>query len=306
MTAYTSPPDTEVTQDERNYYIRIAARDRERAKRIPGRRWDPETVKWVCPRTEAAYFAIQQEFQRLGDRIEIEPPPTPRALPAEPTADTEPSTPPEWAENLSGLPDDLQDLRGQTAANAETLVRILKDQQAILERLAAPESVPEPPEPDDATAFSRYLRRIAVAAAGHDPSFVQLTQSFDIAAAPVDCVVTAHKRIVASLREFTGETDENIGAQELIESAKQKGYWTENWVAGALHAMRHLRNSLNHKEVNSDESVAMAALYLLNLTRVWPYFASEQPPDDDYPASEALYVDGRILRATTGRRADGD
>ncbi len=38
MDSNNSRLGAEVTEDERNYYIRIAASDRERAKRIPGRR----------------------------------------------------------------------------------------------------------------------------------------------------------------------------------------------------------------------------------------------------------------------------
>ncbi len=302
MTTYNTPLDTEVTQNERNYYIRIAARDRERAKRIPGRRWDPETVKWVCPKTQAAYDAIQREFQRPEDRVEIEPPIAPPEPVPQPPADSARSSPPEWVESLTGLPNELEDIKAQAFTNAETLDRILKNQQAVLERLAAPESPPEPSEPDDAGAFSRYLRRIAAAAAGNDASFIELTQSFDIAAAPLDCVSKAHNRIEASLREFMGAADSTVNIPELIRSAERQGYWTESWIAGTLHAMNYLRNSLSHEEMRSEESVALATLYLLNLTRVWPHFASEQPPDNDYPASEALYVDGRILRATTGRR----
>ena len=163
MAAHNTRPDTEVTQDSRNYYIRIAARDRERAKRIPGRRWDPERVKWVCPKTPAAYAAIMREFQRPDDGLAgIEPPaaaanpsppPAAAAKPPPPPADSAGSGPPEWAARLSGLPDDLEGLKIQAAAGAETLGRVLKTQQAVLDRLAAPESPPEPPEPDDAAAF---------------------------------------------------------------------------------------------------------------------------------------------------------
>ena len=97
MTTNSTPPDTEVTQDERNYYIRIAARDRERAKRIPGRRWDPDAVKWVCPRTQAAYDAIRREFRRPGDRVEIGPPPTPPEPAPRPAAEIERDPLPDWA-----------------------------------------------------------------------------------------------------------------------------------------------------------------------------------------------------------------
>ena len=304
MTANSTRPDTEVTQDERNYYIRIAARDRERAKRIPGRRWDPQAVKWVCPKTQAAYDAIQREFRPPRDRVEIEPPPAPPKPAPRPTADIEPRARSDWAESPNGLPKELEDLKAQAAANAETLDRILTHQQAVISRLSVAEPAPKPQEPDAAAGFSRYLRRITISAANGDPSWSALTEPFDVVSRPVECVTHLHEYLHQSLREFVGETDANAKFGELVRRAENQELFPKSPVriAATLYAMNHMRNLLVHpnpeKGMTPELRVPLAMLYFVNLSVIWPYFGAEQPPEGGYPASASMYVGGRILPAT--------
>ena len=44
------------------YLLFIPAAQKERAKGIQGRRWDPQRVCWVYPRTNRVYHALVLEF----------------------------------------------------------------------------------------------------------------------------------------------------------------------------------------------------------------------------------------------------
>ncbi len=55
-----------ISETEDEYLLSINASQKDRAKGIPGYRWDPERVCWVYPRTARNYDALIAEF---GDDI---------------------------------------------------------------------------------------------------------------------------------------------------------------------------------------------------------------------------------------------
>ncbi len=195
--------DPEVTQDDDNYYIHIAAPDRVRAKRIPGRRWEPQQVQWVCPRTPAAYDAIRKEFVHPRDKVEITAPGGGAAVAEraieEPVASGDRDEP---VEVPNPFAEELEGLKEQLGESAGLLTGLIDGQRAILGKLTAQEEGRS--EEEEIAAFSRYLMRVAAAGTKDDASFAELTRSFDIGVAPGDCVILAHEHVAESLREFTG------------------------------------------------------------------------------------------------------
>ena len=51
-----------LSENEREYLLRIPANQRERAKGIPGRRWDVKRKVWYWPRTLETYRGLVAEF----------------------------------------------------------------------------------------------------------------------------------------------------------------------------------------------------------------------------------------------------
>lgn len=51
-----------IQENQAEYLLFIPAFQKERAKAIPGRRWDPERKAWVFPRTTRVYDALITEF----------------------------------------------------------------------------------------------------------------------------------------------------------------------------------------------------------------------------------------------------
>ena len=64
----------EVTETDKDYAVKIAPGEKERAKKIPGRRWDPKRTRWVYPKTTACYRALKQEFGRDAAIFELAEP----------------------------------------------------------------------------------------------------------------------------------------------------------------------------------------------------------------------------------------
>ncbi|MCY3876177.1 MAG: hypothetical protein OXF88_18045 [Rhodobacteraceae bacterium] len=300
---------TEITEDKQHYYIRITASERERAKRIPGRRWDPGIAKWVCPRTKVAYDAIMREFTRHDDRVVIGSPPAAPDTTPQQILEIGRNIPPDWAKSLTEMPKELEDIKAGAAASTESLDRLLEQQQTILEMLSESEPAPGPRDTETSTVFSRRLRDIAAGTAQHDASFIDLTQSFEIEDAPIDCVARSHSSVEKSLREFTGTSNPRTTFVELIDTAKKLELFPRGPVnvVQELFAMNRLRNSLVHSKPDMDKHTrtALAILYFLNLARVWPYFASEQRQehgetlDDRFQKSSMVYADGRFRSGAT-------
>lgn len=51
-----------IEETDKEYLLYIPAAQKERAKKIPGRNWDPERVCWVYPRNKMSYDMLWEEF----------------------------------------------------------------------------------------------------------------------------------------------------------------------------------------------------------------------------------------------------
>lgn len=63
-----------VSHDDYNYLVHIHPEDRERAKRIAGRKWDGERRVWVYEINMPIYQALIKEFKHDADYFNIDPP----------------------------------------------------------------------------------------------------------------------------------------------------------------------------------------------------------------------------------------
>jgi hypothetical protein len=55
-------PGYELREYDRNFLLKVPFEDRERAKGISGRRWDPHGKVWVYPKSRAMFDSLMQEF----------------------------------------------------------------------------------------------------------------------------------------------------------------------------------------------------------------------------------------------------
>ncbi len=110
---------------------------------------------------------------RSDDRVTIGPPSTTARPPEQPTEKVR-ETLPAWAEILTGVSNELNNLKAQSAANAEALDQLLEVQKAVLTRISASEPVQASQESDINATFSAQLRKIALRVAGDDPSLAAL------------------------------------------------------------------------------------------------------------------------------------
>lgn len=63
-----------VKEDTTHFLVEIHPKDRDRAKLIPGRRWDGKRKAWVYEKTTQAYEALTSEFKRDAQEFDIRKP----------------------------------------------------------------------------------------------------------------------------------------------------------------------------------------------------------------------------------------
>jgi len=90
-----------VFENESNFLVEIPANQKTRASRIAGRRWDPNFVAWIYPKTIECYEALKTEFQKDADFFDIRKPkkqPILEARPSIPNDDSNSDFEKEWKE----------------------------------------------------------------------------------------------------------------------------------------------------------------------------------------------------------------
>ncbi len=90
------PFPIEVTENEWQFLVRIHASQKERASRIPGRRWNPEIGRWVYPKSTTTYDALTEEFKRDARVFEIRKPASKRLPKPESPPNDEDQSLDEW------------------------------------------------------------------------------------------------------------------------------------------------------------------------------------------------------------------
>lgn len=289
----------EVSEDETQFLVRIPAIQKERASRIPGRRWNPGIERWVYPKTLATYDALTEEFKRDAIVFEIRKPANKRLPSPQPRLDDEDQSLDEWkdlnektseihrkfdtfGEQVSII---LESVRSLEAVSRETQEivklgsdKIKKDSQKIP---AQAESL-DPSKNQDLKLIERALVLMAFASAGRDKSFANWIKDHQPLLLPDRFVSATHEKLKCSIAQMLGASHyENIDFVDLIHDLKRGDLMgldsKENKrVGNLLFAMNQHRNRFGHPvKFTESERLTRSIIYLFNLALVWPHVASE-------------------------------
>ena len=257
------------------YLLFIPAAQKERAKGIQGRRWDPQRVCWVYPRANRMYSALIAEF---GDDL------TPESMFTPPTSfrgqeESEGQETAELQERIESIHNTLSELlrflndsdneRAGTLVRQEREIQSLKDElqlkekeasriQKRIDQLKAENSmlyneVKVPADSDRST----MVRDLALEVAGHDRVFGEQFRTFRIDGS---LPIVIHSILENHLKSFLNSEGSLYG---LIRECGDDET-LDSLAVSVAHAIRVQRNKVAHLKEPEDPRIEMGrALFCL-------------------------------------------
>lgn len=290
-TSQSSP--VEVTENDVQFMVKIPAGQRERASKIPGRRWNPEIQRWVYPKTLPVYEALSEEFKRNAAVFDIRKPksirlPLPKSLPIE-----EDQTFEEWQdltdktseihEKFNGLQEQVAAILGSVQA-VETIAKETQDlvkTQRDADKPKLRELKPDLPDPkitsrEDLASIEKGLCRLAFEASGRDQSLARWLSKHNPLSLPHKFVSDTHEKVRSSIAAIIGDSNyRSESFHDLANKLKDRNDINPKLIY-LLLAMNMHRNSVSHSEGATEaEQQSRSIIYLFNLALVWPHVASE-------------------------------
>lgn len=275
----------EVTETKEDYEVRIAPGEKERAKKIPGRRWDPERTRWIYPKTAACYRRLKREFERDAAKFEIRKPLIKRTPPPAPV--DSPPDEPAVQKRLEDLDEGVRTL----LSIVDSVEKSTQKTQTLVEGAFEPSESRSDGEVDltrrtTLRNLEAMLTELAIQVSG-DPSFKVWMRDMEPIMSPREFVESTHEEIRRNLRQMLGVKGRSRSSfPEYVSRLQGEGLLPRGSVPKAswvLLSMNDHRNHIAHarrSEITDAERLARSIIYLFNLALVWNYVASE-PIDDD-------------------------
>jgi len=254
-----------------NYLLYIHASQKERAKAISGRRWDPERVCWTYPKTPSTYHAIIAEF---GEEL-VENTATPPATPANASVSTK-----DLYQEINSLKDALANISSATQSDFE-LKKLLaqKEMEVVQHREALALANQKIQELEAQNSYLQtqlhsgnqvnvldLIKNIAVEATANDPLFVRTISSIPLdSTLPIQLSIQIHQQ----LRRAMKISDENANFADLISQALEADI-VDKQLADLCHLIRKQRNILAHETIHPKTIPARVILCLFAAALLWP------------------------------------
>ena len=286
----------EVTETDKDYEVKIAPGEKERAKKIPGRRWDPQRTRWVYPKTAACYRRLKREFERDAAKFNIRKPPVKRTPPPPPAASTQEEVIIEEYQDKPKKPsialvrDQLEGLDEGVSTilsivdNVEKLTR--KTQRLVEGAYQTSESGTESKidltDRTNLQNLEQMLKELAFRMSG-DPSFKVWMREMEPVLYPREFVESTHEEIKRNLQQMLG-LDGSVRyrfadvVSRLLQRKDLLPMDSVPRVPYVLRAMNDHRNRFAHAlrhDFSDAERLSRSIIYLFNLALVWNYVASE-------------------------------
>ncbi len=296
----------DITETETEFFLSINASQKDRAKAIPGYRWDHERVRWVYPRTARVYDALLAEFgDDVVGTLKITRPGKTGTAPAgdlqqenltlkEQLGKIQATLEQVSGAAANGQVSQVQALQAALAAKESELAEVKrraeeaerqwheqvatrKEQTLEIERLrgvitALQTEIAQKgtPNADPALAFEQMVRAKAKEATGQDRKFCSLVDRLRLnESLPIDLV----KELGRELRRMVSCEDRETSVHDLLVQARDAGLLTERGIDLA-HLIRKQRNVMAHESVDKRSHQAQILLCLFAAALLWPEFAT--------------------------------
>jgi len=258
-----------LTETATNYLLYIHASQKERAKAINGRRWDPERVCWTYPKTPATYQAIIAEF---GEEL-IENTATPPATPPNVSVSSK-----DLYEKINSLEDALSKISSATQSDSELKQLLAQKEMEVIqtrEALAVANKRIQELEVENRYLQTErgsqldvqdLLKKMAIEATGSDSLFMRTIDPL-----PLDTTLPIQLsiQIEQELKRVMRISDENVNFADLIGQAREAEI-VDKQLADLCHLIRKQRNILAHETVHPKTIPARVILCLFAAALLWP------------------------------------
>lgn len=300
--AHTVGKPIRVYENETNFLVEIPASQKIRASRIAGRRWDPNFVAWIYPKTIDCYEALKTEFQKDADFFDIRKPKRQPILEARASIshdDLNSEFEREWrelSEHTSNIHSNFSEVSGKLDFLVST-VKSLEDASVTLERMILARNLESNLNSvhdydsdkcetlDLSEQLELGLKRIAFESSGRDLSFKQHLEKFNPVLKPERFVTRTHEHLLHALAEISGDPNPSESAfSRYVNHVKNDGLVRndrEKKVPAILFMLNGHRNQIIHsKDMQESELQNRAISYLMGVAQIWSEIAS-QPVEGD-------------------------
>ena len=265
-----------VYENAQYYLVEISAKQRDRAKRIPLRRWNPELVAWVYPKRPECYEALEKEFRHDAEEFSIS---RPEARPA-----PAPAPPPQDPEAIvAGVDDEAPALSEKIESITKRLSYLEKSSLKIENILDS--RLPDAPSDtnlDPDVALESELKKMAVASTGGDPSFESFLEEYQPIIRPEQFIIGTHEHLSEVFDEILGKQEaKDLGFGGKVHQLKEKDVITDMYVINILRALNHMRNQFAHSKNMAESKLRnWGVVCLMGISSIWVTIASEQIEDE--------------------------
>jgi hypothetical protein len=248
------------------YLLTVPFDQKERAKAIPGRRWDTERKVWLFKRTPEAYDALIAEFGDDLTEITITRPDTDKKsaetnpkwpFPSDQKSkEVPPSAEPPISQNQS--PDRTQSLLTEINNSKEELKK-LRDRITELELAKDPSSV------EGFVAF-------AIASAGENMQLKNIVTKYVIDNNHFDSrlPIVLASELERYLRKKLGVNDPTLKLHDILSKAKEADLLSgDNF--DLAHIIRKQRNFFAHQDIDQRTEVMRIVFTVCAASLLWPH-----------------------------------
>ncbi len=260
-----------LTETENHYLLYIHPSQKERAKAINGRRWNPERLCWTYPKTPSVYHEIIAEF---GEEL-IENTATHPAIPTNDSASTK-----DLYQEINSLKESLASISSATQTDSELKkllaqkeMEVVQNKEALalanqrLQELEAQNSYLQAQvQKGSQLNIQDLLKNIAIEATDNDSLFMSAIDAISLDSnLPIHLSIQIDKQ----LRRVMKISDENVNFADLISQAREAEI-VDKQIADLCHLIRKQRNILAHETVHPKTVTTRVILCLFAAALLWP------------------------------------
>jgi len=245
------------------YLLSIPYAQKERAKGIPGRRWDQERKVWKFRRTQEAYDALIAEFGDDLAEITITRPPS--------SGDKDASEKPKWPEFLPPTPPSIGQAPTIDIDNRSSLLKITELENE-LEKLRGHISELElARDPSSVEGFVAF----AIATANGDEQLKKIINQHIVGDSHFGSrlPIVLATELERHLRKKLQSTDPVLKLHDILGLAKDADLLSGDNIDFA-HIIRKQRNFFAHQNVERKTEVMRILFTICAASLLWPHIAN--------------------------------